>query len=393
MQQRRFLRSGVSRLMVLALSLAVSLIASNAVIRTAHAQPGSLSAGGPYEGRVGDPIAMEGSLAVTPGSVVQWRWTFGDGGMELGQVVSHTYSSPGTYTVELAVTLQNGEVRTASTTAQVAPGTTMPGQLTVQADGPYNGRVGVPVSFNAEVGLGGRPPGTVVEVTWSFGDGSTGSGRNTTHTYSNPGTYRVTVRATVGPDQQAFDSTTASIVGQQNIGLSAGGPYIGQVAQNITMTGSAQSPAQIAEWQWRFGDGTSASGRVVQKGYTNAGIYQVTLTAILTDGQAFVATTTATISGTQPPPPPQTEPVRLVTGCNNVALTWQVGTPLMTVVNAVAPPGVTESIFTLDAAQGRFRGYSPNAPSFANDFTMVETSLQAVYICVTASATLNRPAQ
>ena len=78
-------------------------------------------------------------------------------------------------------------------------------------------------------------------------------------------------------------------------------------------------------------------------------------------------------------------------GCNNLALTWPVGTPLMTVVNAVSPPGVTESIFTLDAAQGRFRGYSPTAPSFANDFTMVETSLQAVYICVTASSTLNRP--
>jgi PKD repeat protein len=334
---------------------------------------------------------MEVSLATTPGSVVQWRWVFGDGGMALGQVVSHTYSNPGTYNVELAVTLQNGEVRTASTTAQIAGAMPPPGQLTVQADGPYNGQVGVPITFTAEVGLGGRPPGTVVDVTWNFGDGNTGSGRSTTHTYANPGTYRVTVRASVGADQTAFDSTTASIIGQQNIGLSAGGPYVGRVNDNITMTGSAQDPAQVAEWQWQFGDGTSANGRVVQKGYTVAGIYQVTLTAILTGGQVFVATTTATIGGAQPTPPPQTEPVQLVTGCNNLALTWPVGTPLMSVTNAVAPPGVVQSLFTLDAAQGRFRGYSPTAPSFANDFTMVETALQAVYVCVTASATLNRP--
>jgi PKD repeat protein len=316
--------------------------------------------------------------------------------MELGQVVSHTYSNPGTYTVELAVTLQDGEVRTASTTAQVAPAMTMPGQLTVQADGPYNGQVGVPITFTAEVGLGGRPPGTVVEITWAFGDGTTGTGMTTTHTYTNPGTYRVAVRASVGPDQTAIDSTTATIVGQQNIGLSAGGPYVGQVNQNITMTGSIQSPGtNVTEWQWSFGDGTSATGRVVQKGYTAAGIYQVTLTAIVANGQAFVATTTAAISGPQPTPTPtpspNTEPVPLVTGCNNLALTWPVGTPLMSVTNAVAPPGVVQSLFTLDAAQGRFRGYSPTAPSFANDFTMVETALQAVYVCVTASSTLNRP--
>jgi PKD repeat protein len=282
----------------------------------------------------------------------------------------------------------------------------------------------------------------------------------------------VTVRASVGADQTAFDSTTASIIGQRDIGLSAGGPYSGRVGQNITMTGSIQDPeARVTQWLWEFGDGTSASGRVVQKGYTATGIFQVTLTAILDDGQSFIATTTASIAssqqitasaggpysaavgqpitmtgsinpaglavaewlwnfgdgttgsgqtvqktysasgtytvtlqvrpanegavtatttatiGAQAP----TEPVRMVTGCNNVALTWQVGTPLMTVVNAVSPPGVTESIFTLDAAQGRFRGYSPTAPSFANDFTMVETALQAVYICVTASSTLNRP--
>jgi PKD repeat protein len=365
---------------------AAFIITTASTMGTAHAQPGALSAGGPYEGRVGDPIAMQGDLAVTPGSVVQWRWEFGDGGTALGRVVSHTYTSPGTYNVTLTVTLQSGEQRSASTTAQISPAT-MPGQLTVQADGPYSGQVGTPIAFTAQVGLGGRPPSTVVEVTWDFGDGSTASGRSVAHSYSNPGTYRVTVTASVGPGQIAIDSTTASIIGQRDIGLSAGGPYSGQTSQNITMTGSIQDPeARVTEWQWQFGDGTSASGRVVQKGYLSSGVFQVTLTAILDDGEEFVATTTATITAQA-----QTEPVRLVTGCNNVALTWPVGTPLMSVVNAVAPPGVTESLFTLDAAQGRFRGYSPTAPSFANDFTMVETALQAVYVCVTASATLNRP--
>src|SRR5688572_25587423 len=115
------------------------------------------------------------------------------------------------------------------------------------------------------------------------------------------------------------------------------------------MTGSI-NPAglAVAEWLWDFGDGTTGSGQTVQKTYSATGTYTVQLQVRPANEGAVTATTTATIGGQAP-----TEPVRLVTGCNNVALTWQVGTPLMTVVNAVSPPGVTESIFTLDAAQGR----------------------------------------
>jgi hypothetical protein len=86
-----------------------------------------------------------------------------------------------------------------------------------------------------------------------------------------------------------------------------------------------------------------------------------------------------------------TEAVALPTGCSNQALTWPVGTPLTTVAAAVTPPGNLLSIFKLDPIQQRFRGYSPTAPAFANDYTMVETRLEAVFFCVSAPSTLNRP--
>lgn len=86
-----------------------------------------------------------------------------------------------------------------------------------------------------------------------------------------------------------------------------------------------------------------------------------------------------------------TEAVPLSTGCSNVALTWPTGTPVSTVAAAVSPAGVLESIFKLDAAMGRFRGFSPNAPAFANDYNMVEGSLEAVFVCVRSPGTLNRP--
>jgi hypothetical protein len=86
-----------------------------------------------------------------------------------------------------------------------------------------------------------------------------------------------------------------------------------------------------------------------------------------------------------------TEAVQLLAGCSNVALTWPSGTPLATVAMAVDPPHALTSIFKLDAAVGRYRGYSPTAPAFANDYTAIETTLEAVFVCVNQAASLARP--
>jgi len=86
-----------------------------------------------------------------------------------------------------------------------------------------------------------------------------------------------------------------------------------------------------------------------------------------------------------------TATVALAAGCSNVALTWPAGTPLATVAMAVDPPHALTSIFKLDAAQRRYRGYSPTAPAFANDYTAVEAPLEAVFICVSQAATWTRP--
>jgi hypothetical protein len=86
-----------------------------------------------------------------------------------------------------------------------------------------------------------------------------------------------------------------------------------------------------------------------------------------------------------------TETVRLLAGCSNVVLTWPTSTPLATVARAVDPPQALVSIFKQDPGAGRYRGYSPTAPAFANDYTVVEAPLEAVFVCVSQTATWNRP--
>ena len=85
-----------------------------------------------------------------------------------------------------------------------------------------------------------------------------------------------------------------------------------------------------------------------------------------------------------------TDIVELFPVCNNVALTWNTGTPMSTVAASVSPQDALESIWRYDTAADRWLGYStlPDAP---NDYTTVGARAQAAWICMRAPGSLDRP--
>jgi PKD repeat protein len=157
---------------------------------TVDAPPKALFSVSPTATTTGSAVAFNASSSSDDvGTITDYSWSFGDGTRANGPTASHSYASPGTYTVGLTVTNDAGQSTSSSQTVSVysapvasfsiAPGFALPGAAVV---------------FNA--GSSSDPGGAITAYSWSFGDGATTNGPTPTHAYANPGTYTVTMTVT-----------------------------------------------------------------------------------------------------------------------------------------------------------------------------------------------------
>jgi PKD repeat protein len=163
---------------------------------------------------------------------------------------------------------------------------------------------GLPASFTVEVSTGATAA-NVRDVTVDFGDGTQQSlgalsGSTTVqHTYNSPGTY--TVRA-IATDVSGFTeqvSTSVTILPAQPPGVtitaSDSTPNIGQIITlTATVTGATST---IQQYQWDFGDGTTAvtTGPQITKSYATPGTKVIRVTVIQTVGPSGQGQTTVDV--------------------------------------------------------------------------------------------------
>jgi hypothetical protein len=84
------------------------------------------------------------------------------------------------------------------------------------AGGPYAADVNEPLTFD---GTGSSDTdGSIVSYAWQFGDGATGSGATTTHSYALADTFSVELCVMDDNGAQACDSTTADVTEATAIG-------------------------------------------------------------------------------------------------------------------------------------------------------------------------------
>jgi YVTN family beta-propeller protein len=113
------------------------------------------------------------------------------------------------------------------------------------AGGPYSAEVGQQISFDGSSSY--DPDGDPLAYTWSFGDGSIGSGASPSHAYGASGTYQVKLTVSDGRGGTATDATTASI--QQclppTVGFSSNPAAIRQ-GESCTLIWTSENAASVS---------------------------------------------------------------------------------------------------------------------------------------------------
>lgn len=146
----------------------------------------------------------------------------------------------------------------------------------------------------------------IATYSWDFGDGRTGSGRSTTHSFDNPGTYVVTLTIVDQYNRNAATSQTVDVAGGVTPTASfLTSPSTPRVGENVNFNASASRPATgrtIRTYDWDFGDGTqkTTTGPITAHDYQTAGTFSVTLVVTDDVGRTAVANGTVTI-GTDSP--------------------------------------------------------------------------------------------
>lgn len=174
---------------------------------------------------------------------------------------------------------------------------------------PTSGEAPLDVTFNASSST--APDGReIVSYHWEFGDENSDTDDNdtTTHTYTDPGDY--TVSLTVTDDLNNEDTTTAEIAVSttENVPPSAdidANPTSGEAPLEVSFdaSGSSDPDGKIESYYWDLGDGSTSGQESGTYTYSDQGEYTVTLTVTDDGGATDTASVTISVSPSTNQPP------------------------------------------------------------------------------------------
>ena len=225
------------------------------------------------------------TIAVGGFNITSRLWNFGDPVTGINNTSTltnpvHTFSAAGTYQVTLIATNTNGCSNTIQHTVVITP---KPG---VDFYHDQNTCLGIPLTFHVDTTATNTT--TVQSYNWNFGDGTATSNlQNPVHTYSNSGTYNVTLTIT------DINGCGNSIVHPVTIGDSpvTAFSYTNSCSSSLTQftdLSLAPNNESIVSWHWDFGlnnvltDTSSLQNPTFT--YTSPGVYTVTLTSFTLSG-------------------------------------------------------------------------------------------------------------
>lgn len=214
---------------------------------------------------------------LSTGDITAWEWDFGDGTTSSEQFPSHTYSTTGSFEVNLTVTSATGATGSENRWLAVTDD-----PMTADFSWiPETPGAGQPVEF-LDLSQGGP-----VSWHWDFGNGRTSNQRHPVHWFEQGGTYNVTLTATYDADGTIQRSATHAVLVSDRP-LEADFfwiPLIPTVDEVVDFTDA--SAGRPTTWFWQFGDGSTSEAQHPTHAFQSPGQYTVSLTVERSDGKAM----------------------------------------------------------------------------------------------------------
>jgi len=230
----------------------------------------------PSPAKKGEAVHFNASLSTdSDGTIVDYRWDFGDGKTGSGKTLDHSFTWQGTatskdFTVILTVTDNRGGVDVTSQKVTVQGEDTNKLPTAVISVSPESPKRDEPVHFNGSMST--DPDGEIVAWYWDFGDGKSGAGKTVSHTYTWTGDSAKSfiVVLTVSDDRDGTASATRTVKvdiseNQLPVAQFSYSPTNPKKGDTVTFdaTSSYDPDGSISSYTWNFGDGYTGTGSIV----------------------------------------------------------------------------------------------------------------------------------
>lgn len=253
---------------------------------------------GYYNGGTG-PVSFTSTSVLSNTANTTYYWNFGDGttySVTNSPGAFNTYTANGTYFVNLFI-------------MSIAPTCSSTVTQTVVISGAPTGTCNLSAGFSESQGpngikyLNNNSTGTVTGTTylWNFGDGSTATSFNGTHTYTANGTYTVSLTANNNYTASCVSTQSAVIVVNNICNLTPSFNYSVGAGGSVTFASTSTGVGAGPTYFWNFGNGSTAGFSptlsTASTIYTLNGVYTINM-MISTSSPTCFASTAQTINVT-----------------------------------------------------------------------------------------------
>ncbi len=214
--------------------------------------------------------------------VTSYLWGFGDGTTSSLPAPTHTYTTPGSYSIYLFYSTASG----CTDTARVINGIQVGSKPKVNFSAAPRD-----VCASSKINFNDLSTGNPDQWLWLFGDGSKSLAKNPEHQYSDSGYFSVTLIATNNgcPDTLVIPKYVHIKAPIARYKYATDCSQQGHVVFTDKSIGANS-------WQWDFGDGTSSTIKNPSHDYTLSGVYVVQLSVSNnTTGCAYTKTDTVNV--------------------------------------------------------------------------------------------------